>query len=49
MMRASRDLVKRNAHYDPTASIVNVVERKLYKWIKITYYLCKLKIASVQP
>lgn len=49
MRQASADFVKRNAYYDPAASIANVVERNLYKWIKITYYLCKLKVISIQP
>lgn len=49
MMQTSPDLVKRNYHYDSAASIVNAVGRNLYKWIKITYYLCKLKVTFVQP
>lgn len=43
MMQASPILVKRNAFCLPSASIVNVVHRKLYKWIKNAYYLSRLK------
>lgn len=49
MMQASPVFVKRNAARVPSASIVNVVERNLYKWIKIAYYLSKLKVTLVHP
>lgn len=49
MMQASPVVVKRNACCVPSASIVNVIERNLYKWIKIAYYLSKLKVTLVHP
>lgn len=48
-MRPSPVFVKRNAYCVSSGSIINVVERNLYKWIKITYYLSKLKVTFVHP